>query len=269
MTRNEYFEHPALSRGTLLNFKKSARTGSFLINKEFDSSSMLYGRAVHSVMSNDFEEEFYIFDDSGIIEEIGGKKPRGTSAYKAWKGNLILENEGKEAISYDDYMEILNLTENVKKSDFYAKAITHSGAKVETEKAFIATIGGKEFKCLADVAVEYEDRIVVIDWKSTRMDLDPSKSIKIMYELQKWDLTFQQHHYTKVIEAATGKPVVFVFVFMENHTGFEFLPIMVSKESDLLTQAAIDYDSALLNYDKYLAGDLEGIQIEDNILIIE
>ena len=58
-TRNEYFDNPAISRGTLLNFKKSARTGSVKVNENFDSKALIFGRAFHCEMEGKFNTEFF------------------------------------------------------------------------------------------------------------------------------------------------------------------------------------------------------------------
>ena len=48
--RNDYFNDPAISRGYLLNFKTSPRTGEVLSKEKKDTSAMTFGRAFHSYM---------------------------------------------------------------------------------------------------------------------------------------------------------------------------------------------------------------------------
>lgn len=263
-TREDYFNSPAISRGLLLKYKKSTRTGLALEKVKKDSTAMVAGRAFHSLLEDEFEDFYYIFDDSEKVVEIGGGNPRNTKKYKEWKLEQIEIADGRELISIEDSTMIQTMAKNVRSTELY-KRISNTDAKVSNEVAFEAEINGHQYKALADRVVEFPDSITVIDWKSTRADLSLDEwSVK--RELIKWDLPLQQVHYTKVIETATKKPVTFVFFFAENHSGFEALPVVISPNSDLITEAKMLWDKCNTNL---FATDVKGLdaQLKDELFL--
>jgi hypothetical protein len=271
MNRNTYFDNPSLSRGLLQKFINSSRTGAALIDKEYDSKAKSFGRAFHYYMES--QEAFnnnviVIPDDSIICEEIGGKKPRSTKAYRVWKESILANSDTKEIITAEEFNTIEAMCDNIQANEMYIHLVRKDGVHAY-EKAYYATINGIRYKALADYAIEMEDKIIICDWKTTISDL--SRDNAALYELRKWKLHFQQFHYTKVIEEATGKKVQFLFFFSEKTNGNEVLPVIISHDSELITEAAIMWEDANEHYQEYLKGEIKGIdaKLDNGILIIE
>jgi hypothetical protein len=267
--RDQYFQNPAISRGKLLPFATSPRAGvAALTSPPKDTEAMKLGRAFHSLMEGveAFDIDFKIFDDREICEQIGGLKPRSTNQYRAW---LDTQNDGREIISVGDWVDINTMVQNVKGSKFYCDTVGQS-ATVGYEVPFYATIDGLPFKCLADCVVEKGDTLLILDWKKTRLQLTASQR-DMSWELKKWSLHFQHFHYSKVIAAATGKKVTFVFVFAEDSEPFDILPVILHPESELLIQAELLWNTSVKNYREYLSGNIFGLEklVNDGILIIE
>lgn len=275
MERHEYFENEATSRGDLLGFITSPRTGSAKLKQDYDSAALIFGRAFHEYMEGTFDNDYFVFDDSAKVkelEEAGAKTARNTNKYRDWKSDFFDANLGKVLISNEDYEKIVKMCNNIYDTNFYRELfLAKEPVNISYEKAYYATIDGKKFKALADVAIDRGDNILIVDWKKTRKKLNPSNPMAISYIIKEWRLDFQQVHYKKIIEAATGKEVTFVFVFAEDHTGHEVLPVIIKEDSDLILQSELDWDIANDNHNKYLAGSTAGIDsiLENNILIIE
>jgi hypothetical protein len=58
-----------------------------------------------------FKEKYFVLDDSSIVLEIGGGRPRNTSKYKDWKNEQLELNSGKEEIAMDLYNSFLLMGE--------------------------------------------------------------------------------------------------------------------------------------------------------------
>jgi len=266
-----YFLNEAVSRSTLVKFKTSSRTGASLMDKkESESQAMTFGRAFHKMMESEdlFLDAYYIMpDDAAKIEEIGGSSPRATKLYKEWKQNHIDEANGKDIITVQELNDITKMVENIKKTSFFN---SFDNGKVSYEAEFSTELNGLKMKCMADVLIERKDFNIVVDWKTTRANLT-NEERDIRREIIKYDLHIQDAHYRKVIEKATGKPVLFYFGFVENHTGFDFVPVMIDPKSDLRALADIQWSRCVANYKDYLNGKIVGVsdEFENSILIIE
>jgi predicted peroxiredoxin len=269
--RDQYFNNAAIGRSLLLPFSISPLAGATALTlPKKNTDAMLFGRAFHAMMEGQksFEMDFRVFDDREVCEQIGGAKPRSTTKYREW---LDSQTDGRESIALEDFFSISKMVANIKASKFYENTVTASAsASVGFEVPFYATIDGLDFKCLADCVIEREKSILVIDWKKTRLQLTPSPR-DIAHEVKKWFLHFQQYHYTRVIQAATGKKVSFVFVFSEDSAPFDCVPVLLSPDSELLISAEFLWTSAVKNYRAYLAGDVFGIEyfLDNNLLILE
>ena len=78
----------------------------FKDNPTEPTKAMLFGRAVHMAILTPDESNYVVMDDSDIVAEIGGAKPRATNAYKAWLGDFEAANKGKDIISLEDHQAI-------------------------------------------------------------------------------------------------------------------------------------------------------------------
>lgn len=260
-TKANYFTNPAISRGDLLNFKRSSKAGSLTFrNGEFgDTDAMKFGRAFHSFMelgeSPDFFEEYHIWDESARPEPT---KDFRNAKNRDWKKEQFVEAGDKGVLSAGDYEKIDIMAKNIANTDFYENAFNEVGV-VEFEREFYATIDGIDRKCLTDVAIEYDNKIIVIDWKTTSSNLDVNDIWGIKRELRKWDLPVQDAHYKKVIKANTDKEVIFCFMFVENHGAHECLPLVIGDESELYIEGETVLNRCIDNYKEFLSGDVKGI----------
>lgn len=266
----EYFNHPALSRSTLKSFVRSSKTGAFEFEnkKEITSDALNFGRAFHLIMESldEYEKQVVIYDEMKRPEP---DKTFASKLNKQWKDEFFAKAE--TVITQEENIIIHNMRDEVMKTEFYKRAFKGKGIQSITfEKDFYANVDGLELKALCDVAIEYGDRIICIDWKTTTSTLSPDDIYSPIREIKKWDLHFQSTHYKKVIEANTSKEVIFVFFFVEKQGANECLPVAISNESGLAIEGEMLWNRAVANYRAYKQGEKSGIDkyLSDGILIL-
>ena len=267
--RNQYFDDPGLSRGYLLNFKRSSKSGAYLIKqKRKDTEAMNFGRAFHSYMEFDKEEDFFntciVFNPANRPEP---NKNFNSNKNKEWKKSIF--NSSKDVITVEQYKTIKRMKQSAQGTQFYKRAFTERG-DIKFEREFYTEIDGDRFKCLTDVSIEYPDRLICIDWKTTSSTLDVENEYSIKRELKKWDLQLQETHYRKVIQANTDKEVIFVFFFVETSGANECLPVVISEGSDIMQEGEYLWNKCLYNYKQFKAGKIEGIDkyLTEGLIII-
>jgi hypothetical protein len=272
MSKENYFAHDAISRGDLLNFLQSSNKGAVNFRKEIkkDTAAMNFGRAFHSYMElgdDALNDDIYILDESQRPEPT---KDYRNKANKEWKKEEIdIASEYDSIINVEDFNNIYKMSNSIKNTLFYKKAFNEVGT-VEFEREFYAEIGGIEFKCIVDVSIEYEDRIVIIDWKTTDANLSADDLYNVKHEVYKWNLDVQNTHYKKVVAAATKKEVVFCFMFVEKEAPFEAVPVVFGTGSDFDMRGEMLWNRCVANYKEFKEGNLKTVadKLEQGILFI-
>lgn len=97
-----------LSYSSLSNFAESPKHFiEYKLEKKKTTDAMTFGQVVHCLVleEGDFEKRYFIIDDTEQCNKIGGAKPRATKLYKAWLKDLISQNNGKELISPQCYLD--------------------------------------------------------------------------------------------------------------------------------------------------------------------
>ena len=103
-------EHYSASRIKLL-WKSPAHFKEGIKPKE--SYAFKIGNAFEALLLDDrFNEQFWIFDDSELVAEIGGKRPTATKAYKEALELMMLQNEGKIMLTADEFDLISKMNES-------------------------------------------------------------------------------------------------------------------------------------------------------------
>lgn len=102
-----------LSFSALKAFMQSPRHFYAYKTDKETTDSMKEGTMFHMAVlePEKFKESYWVLDDTEKCAEIGGAKPRATSAYKDWVQSEIAKNEGKEMISKESYDTYLKMGE--------------------------------------------------------------------------------------------------------------------------------------------------------------
>lgn len=89
----------------------------YLTTQREDKEHENFGKAFHCVIlePDQFEKRYFVIDDTDICNKIGGAKPRGTNRYKEWKAELILMNDGKAELSFEDYNDALEMRDRIQR----------------------------------------------------------------------------------------------------------------------------------------------------------
>jgi len=127
-----------------INYKAMAPRAEFTIGNVFECL----------ILEEDkFTEQFYIFDDRKVCQEIGGKNPRVTNKYRDWKAEALKFAEGREIINFEDYELVRNMLDQfdtnreanrllsagtVQPSIFF----DYNGVKLKTRPDFVNQSGG-------------------------------------------------------------------------------------------------------------------------------
>lgn len=81
-----------------------------------EKPQMEYGKMLHCLVlePDQFDTRYFPLDDTSIIEEIGGAKPRGTNKYKEWVVTQETEANGRIMVKTADYELAKKVAHNVK-----------------------------------------------------------------------------------------------------------------------------------------------------------
>lgn len=76
-----------------------------------ESEALTFGSAYDCLLftPEEFDKQFFVFDDRGIVNELGGKNPRATSKYKEWKAEQDELSKGLSLLSADDYQTAIDM----------------------------------------------------------------------------------------------------------------------------------------------------------------
>lgn len=115
-----------LSFSSLKAFAESpAKFVEYKLAKPEPTDAMIFGKMLHCLIlePQEFEARYMCLDDTDIIAQIGGAKPRATKAYKAWKVVAIAEAGDREIVATDDYTAAKIMARNVRNNRASAKII--------------------------------------------------------------------------------------------------------------------------------------------------
>ncbi len=199
------------------------------------------GRALHCfIFENDqYKDRFWHLDEVAKLEEIGGKKPRATSAYKEWKATIVEENVGKDEISYDWYYSITLIKEKLDKLPQVKQLLNNT----KKEIAYWKKLNGIDCKCKTD-AVQPGNYIV--DLKGFKEVPNPQQFEKLCY---RYDLFRQAAFYCDIVGVKQ-----FWFLAVEKTYPFTVGLYEISEEN--LNKGREQYEH-LLEVHKRSTGDLE------------
>lgn len=83
--------------------------------KEPPTKALVLGTITHLAIlePEHLESNYFILDDSKIVSQIGGDKPRSTAKYKEWKADQLMLNQGKTHVMGDDFYRVAKMRDKV------------------------------------------------------------------------------------------------------------------------------------------------------------
>jgi hypothetical protein len=94
-----------LSYSALSAFIKSPRHYYKYVTDKETTEAMEKGKRFHmAILEPDkYKEQYFVFDDTDKVKEIGGKSPRATTKYKEWKIEYLRAKGNKKEISKKEH----------------------------------------------------------------------------------------------------------------------------------------------------------------------
>lgn len=120
-----------------------------------DTEAMFKGKVFHKIClePEDFENHYYVLDDSEIISELlgeGAKTPRATKKYKDWKAEFIQGVGGKQEVKEYLYLKYKLMSDylrtNSATKDYFINSSYEEKATFEHD--------GLQFICYVDILQE-------------------------------------------------------------------------------------------------------------------
>lgn len=156
-----------------------------------EKQAYIDGSALHCFIlePEEFDNRFWFINDTDIIEEIGGAKPRATKRYKEWKIEIQNDNLDKQEISYEWYLHLTLIEEKLKAIPQVKQLL----ANTKKEKAYFKKLNGINCKCKVD-AVNIGNYIV--DLKGFKETPNPYNFLR---NLKKYNLDRQAALYCDIL----------------------------------------------------------------------
>ena len=222
--------------------------------EEQESDALRFGSAYHCLIlqPENFESEFYVFDDSAIIDILigeGFKNPRATNKYKEWQEAEMAKVGVRTTLSKDEYKRMERMR-NVLMSHPYAKKLLTGGV---AEQGYIGTLHTDEGDIDVKIKPDYqkEKGKLIIDLKTTRdasRDGFPRLAADGNYHIQ-------AAFYSDVLEAYynDGMSRTFIFIAQEKVAPYAFNLFECSPQ--FITQGRYEYSQLLKLYKHCLDND--------------
>jgi len=207
-----YRAHPALNQSSLKKILESPQAYWDAIHNPMKTTpAMTVGSALHTLLLQgrfEFEVEWFVLD-----EGLTGHSKAYKDAKKAEKetGMRVLTHPQYELVEQMFHAMKPTVWFNVPEDD----VVRFSNYRRQNELTFYWRWHGQDCKARIDRLIEFPDKILVIDVKTTydcSPDSFPSSVIKFGYD-------FQERYYTYPVEQYFKKPVEFLFVVVERGTG--------------------------------------------------
>lgn len=145
----------------------------YLTGEKKESSEMDLGTLVHCLVLENhlFFTKFIVLDDSSVIEEIGGARPKSTKAYAEFLARFNDEAAGRQIISVEMYDTAVKIYDRMLALNVIQNYFTDGQA--EKEVTGTATYDGIDFPALCRVDYLRDD--ICVDLKTTSKPLDKFK----------------------------------------------------------------------------------------------
>lgn len=152
-----------LSYSSISQFKKSPRSFiDYKMGKKEQTDAMLLGSLVHCLVLTPelFDKQYYLFDDSEKVAEIGGGNPRATNKYKEWKAEQLSSIAANLCIISKENLNQAKVMSEAVLTNSSSKAVLDKCPEREVKinfeingLSFISFIDAKGEECMADLKI--------------------------------------------------------------------------------------------------------------------
>ena len=210
-----------------------------------DTPALIFGKAQHCLLFEPelFQTRFYALDDTEICKEIGGKKPRGTTAYREWLTKVREENIGKQEIKFEDMRNINNM---INKAMSYKQVREMVESAYKKEVIYQKEIKGINAKCKVD---SINPSNFILDYKSTK---DPATLFNAPNIIRKHGYNRQAAFYRDITGARS-------FWFLIQEKTYPYTVCLVEQSETSYEEGVGMYELGLDMYRKHFIENPGGI----------
>lgn len=208
----------------------------YMLGKKYkDSAALTFGSYYDTMLfePEKVEDRFVVMDESKVLEEIGGKSPRATTAYKKWVADIKESAEGKQLISEEDHHTVINMISRLDECGLLESRLR---GKVQTEfYEFIEDIPVRGF---LDVLGDG----FITDSKSSRSVLGFKKDVFMFgYDIQ-------AYIYTTVFNIKD-------YYWVAQDKTYPYLPAEFKASEETIERGGIKFWKAVSSIRKFLDGN--------------
>ena len=209
ITNTEYHASPRLSKSKLDLIDKAPALYKYRVidgNKRPETPALAAGTAVHMFCFEPhlLASTYWVFDDAAKVAEIGGAKPRATSAYKLWHAEQLQANAGKIALDPDDLQTYQGMQRSFQSHPIIAEYLAQPHT---TETVLYGTILGVDVQCKLDFVTGHN----IIDLKTT----EDATEYAVTRSIKKYRYDVQDALYAEIYRQNFGTWPRFIFAFVE------------------------------------------------------
>ena len=157
-----------------------------------DSPALTFGSLYDMMLlePEKVDDNFYVIDDTAIVEEIGGKNPRATKKYKEW---VASQDDSRTKVSEDDWQMAVDMINRLDSSEI----VDPETGELIPVRRFLEGEAQVEFNTwIEDIPVrgffDIKGDGFVTDSKSTR------NVYGFKYDVKSFDYDIQAYIYTQV-----------------------------------------------------------------------
>jgi len=220
---------------------------------EEDTEAILFGSAYHCYILEPhiFEEEYCIWDDHSICEQLVGegyKSPRLTKAYKEWEESEMRVIGDKKLIQKPDFERIREMKNKLFSHPYAKMLLTNGEPEVGLKGTLYTDYGEINIKLKPDYIKA--GKHLIVDLKTARdasFDGFTKDAAKLSYHIQ-------AAFYSDILQKSTdGQPQTFIFIAQEKVSPYAFNLFECSHQ--FIAQGRYEYEMLLMLYKKCLDTD--------------
>ena len=214
----------------------------YINEQKKETEAMAFGSAYHCLVlePEKFDEQFYVFDETSILEILigeGSKSPRATNKYKEWKELQFSKADGKTIIEAQEYAK-MEAMKNVLFSHPFAKSLLTNGIAEQAIFAEFETGSGEKGKIKIKPDYMKPNKRVIADLKtcvSAELDEFTRHSAKMNYHIQ-------AALYSDVVELMHGDGLSWRFIFIAQEKEFPYAFNLFEASPQFIAQGRYEYE---------------------------
>jgi len=202
MTNKEYRESEGISKSQLFLMNKSPLHFKYNLEKdeEEETKALVFGRAAHKYIleKEDFESEF------AVAPTCDKRTKEGKQIY----ADFVVRNAGKDIITVEELDKIKEMSSAIDNVPLARQLLT---GKVEQSYFWVDSDTGEKCKCRPDCISTYDERKVIVDYKTT----DSCEDGHFERSVRKYGYKLQAGMYTEGLFNNEFEQYGFIFVAQE------------------------------------------------------